>query len=141
MKVPKNKINPFIEKIADIKIAQQETELALALKNHFDFLPTTLTLFCEVDFLNIQPNKDYILYIYSSHKSVPDFTPINATRVVIQKEQMIMTSASYGIAQGTLTFDLPIMEDGSYALAFELEDVNSNSLDVFYRYFYFTKGN
>ena len=139
MILPNNKPRPFLEKIADVKLAVAGTGSSIASKNEFDFLPATLSLVCQLDFLSIKPDTDYILYVFVAHKPVENFTTTHATRVNITKEKTQPTEGGYVMAQGSLTFDLPIMETGPYVLAFELRDSENNPLDIFYRYLYFTK--
>lgn len=136
------KKNLFSEKIAAVRIAQKGTDSILHTLNNIDYLPTTISLYSEIDFFNIKGNTDYLIHISLLSEENGDIQnfPVHAARVNIPSDQLILPKDNIGKAQGNLEFGIVTESENDYLLLFTFYSQNGEMLDSYYQYLSIKQG-
>lgn len=127
------KENLFSEKIGAVRIAHKGSDSLLHTLYNIDFLPTTISLYAEIDFFNIKSNTDYILLVSLYHENL-ESNPVHATKVNMPQEQLLFSKNNVGKAQGNIAFDIVVQNPEDVLLLFTFLSPNGIELDSYYQY-------
>lgn len=130
------KMKTFIEKIAQVKIKDNGEEFV----HFFDIakFPVTFNLEVSITFLNLIPEKNYILRINITNDTEPLQLQFSDTQnFSVPENDMILVHDNLGQTFITTGFKFVVSQEGAYQIAFKLEDGNKKELSSFENYYYF----
>lgn len=129
----------FREQIAQVTYRHaDDSGKTLAQFYGIEKLPLHFPLEVNIDFLNIEANKNYLLLLKVIKNTTPLQVAFNDTQVFsVPLENMILVRNGLGQSFIKTAIDLKIDSYGEYKITIELQDETEMKLSSFSNYYYF----
>ncbi|MCB2846577.1 hypothetical protein K3N62_03600 [Streptococcus dysgalactiae subsp. dysgalactiae] len=129
----------FREKIAQLRLFDQNSMQEMPVEGTIDLVPSTVTLVAEISLFNVIPNKDYLVFVKVKTETSESDILVHATKVNLPKGNFFsIDSDGFGNATGNFSFNFTITKDKNYQISFQLLDASQDKIyDEHKQYFRF----